>query len=85
MGGAVAKVQKVLDDDKAPTKRPVIPGEVEKTIALARSGLIRNQKKAVINMYRMAQDSDRVRNQIVDEGGVIPLISMSKAKSTEVV
>eukprot|EP00283_Hemiselmis_rufescens_P008870 CAMPEP_0173431438 /NCGR_PEP_ID=MMETSP1357-20121228/9572_1 /TAXON_ID=77926 /ORGANISM="Hemiselmis rufescens, Strain PCC563" /LENGTH=415 /DNA_ID=CAMNT_0014395913 /DNA_START=170 /DNA_END=1413 /DNA_ORIENTATION=+ len=85
MGSAVGKIQKVLDDDNQPTRRPVIPGEVEKTIALARSGLIRNQKKAVINMYRMAQDSDRVRNQIVEEGGVIPLIAMSKAKSSEVV
>jgi|SaaInl85LU_5_DNA_1037374.scaffolds.fasta_scaffold228836_1 hypothetical protein len=57
---------------------------MQAVICAARSGLIRNQKKAVINLYRLSKDSDRIRNQIVDEGAVIPLITMSKAKSAEV-
>jgi len=34
MGGAITKLQKVIDNEKTETKRPVLPGEVEKTIAL---------------------------------------------------
>jgi vacuolar protein 8 len=34
--------------------------------------------------YRLAKDSDRVRNQLVDEGAVVPLINMYHSKSSEV-
>lgn len=34
--------------------------------------------------YRLAKDSDRVRNQLVDEGAVVPLINMYRSKSSEV-
>jgi hypothetical protein len=34
MGAVITTAVKYLDDDKKPQKRPVIPGEVEKTIAL---------------------------------------------------
>ncbi len=36
MGAVITKAVKLLDDDKKPQRRPVIPGEVEKTIALGR-------------------------------------------------
>ena len=62
----------------------MLAGEVEKSIALGRSGLIRNQKKAAINLCRLSKDSDRVRNQIVDEGGIMPLVQMCRSKSQEV-
>lgn len=34
MGGVITSLQKVIDNEKEVKKRPVIPGEVEKTIAL---------------------------------------------------
>lgn len=86
--GATKTVIKVAQavglEEKKEEKRPVLPGEVEKSIAMGRSGLIRNQKKAVINLYRLSRDSDRVRNQIVEEGGLLPLIQMYRSKSSEV-
>ncbi len=86
MGGIIKGAAKVfsLDDEKEPEKRPVVPGEVEKSIVLARSNLIRNQKKAAMNLHRLASDSDHIRYLIVQEGGVVPLINMFKAKSSEV-
>ena len=86
MGGIIASAAKAfsLEDEKEPEKRPVVPGEVEKSIVLARSNLIRNQKKAAINLHRLASDSDHIRYLIVQEGGVVPLINMYKAKSSEV-
>jgi hypothetical protein len=85
MGGAVMKaVQAIGIEEKEEVRKPVLAGEVEKSIALGRSGLIRNQKKAAVNLFRLSKDSDRVRNQIVDEGGILPLIQMCRSKSQEV-
>jgi hypothetical protein len=87
MGGIISGAAKALqldDEEKEPEKRPVVPGEVEKTIVLARSNLIRNQKKAAINLHRLACDSDHVRHLIVQEGGIVPTINMFKSKSSEV-
>eukprot|EP00286_Rhodomonas_abbreviata_P002262 CAMPEP_0181347824 /NCGR_PEP_ID=MMETSP1101-20121128/34081_1 /TAXON_ID=46948 /ORGANISM="Rhodomonas abbreviata, Strain Caron Lab Isolate" /LENGTH=449 /DNA_ID=CAMNT_0023460057 /DNA_START=389 /DNA_END=1734 /DNA_ORIENTATION=+ len=86
--GATKTVIKVAQavglEEKKEERRPAMPGEVEKSIAMGRSGLIRNQKKAAINLYRLSRDSDRVRNQIVEEGGLLPLIQMYRSKSSEV-
>ena len=71
-------------EEKEEVKKPVLAGEVEKSIALGRSGLIRNQKRAAVNLSRLSKDSDRVRNQIVDEGGILPIIQMCRSKSQEV-
>ncbi|KAJ1470270.1 hypothetical protein T484DRAFT_1848436 [Baffinella frigidus] len=77
MGSAVVKVaQSIGLEEKEEEKQAVLPGEVEKSIVLGRSTLIRNQKKSAFNMYRLSKDSDRVRNQLVDEGAVVPLINM---------
>ena len=85
MGGAVMKAAQAVGlEEKEEVKKPVLAGEVEKAIALGRSGLIRNQKKAAVNLARLAKDSDRVRNQIVDEGGILPIIQMCRSKSQEV-
>lgn len=85
MGGAVVKAAQAVGlEEKEEVRKPVLAGEVEKSIALGRSGLIRNQKKAAVNLCRIAKDSDRVRNQIVDEGGIMPLVQMCKSKSGEV-
>mmetsp|Transcript_5720 Transcript_5720/g.20122 ORF Transcript_5720/g.20122 Transcript_5720/m.20122 type:complete len:437 (+) Transcript_5720:53-1363(+) len=85
MGATVIKAaQAVGIEEKPEQKKPVLPGEVEKSIALGRSALIRNQKKAAINLARISKDSDRVRNHIVDEGGLGPLIQMTHSKSLEV-
>lgn len=85
MGGAVVKAAQAVGlEEKEEVKKPVLAGEVEKSIALGRSGLIRNQKKAAVNLWRLSKDSDRVRNQIVDEGGILPLIQMCRSKSQEV-
>jgi HEAT repeat protein len=85
MGGAVVKAAKAVGlEEKEEVKKPVLAGEVEKSIALGRSGLIRNQKRAAVNLCRLAKDSDRVRNQIVDEGGILPIIQMCRSKSQEV-
>ena len=80
----VKAAQAVGLEEKEEVKKPVLAGEVEKSIALGRSGLIRNQKKAAVNLWRLSKDSDRVRNQIVDEGGILPLIQMCRSKSQEV-
>jgi hypothetical protein len=85
MGGAMIKAAQAVGlEEKEEVKKPVLAGEVEKSIALGRSGLIRNQKKAAINLCRLSKDSDRVRNQIVDEGGIMPLVQMCRSKSQEV-
>ena len=86
MGGIIAGAAKALslEDEKEPEKRPVVPGEVEKSIVLARSNLLRNQKKAAFNLHRLAGDSDHIRHLIVQEGGIVPLINMYKCKSSEV-
>mmetsp|Transcript_17611 Transcript_17611/g.42430 ORF Transcript_17611/g.42430 Transcript_17611/m.42430 type:complete len:455 (+) Transcript_17611:90-1454(+) len=85
MGSAVVKVaQSIGLEEKEEEKQAVLPGEVEKSIVLGRSTLIRNQKKSAFNMYRLSKDSDRVRNQLVDEGAVVPLINMYRSKSQEV-
>ncbi len=87
MGGIVSSAVKALaldEEEKEPEKRPIVPGEVEKSIVLARSNLLRNQKKAALNLHRLASDSDHIRHLIVQEGGVVPLINMYKCKSSEV-
>ncbi len=44
MGAVVTKAVKLLEDDKKPQRRPVIPGEVEKTIALGKlNDFLKNQ------------------------------------------
>jgi len=85
MGGAVVKAAQAAGlEEKEEVRKPVLAGEVEKSIALGRSGLIRNQKKAAVNLCRLAKDSDRVRRQIIDEGGILPLVQMCRSKSQEV-
>ena len=51
---------------------------------LGRSSLVRNQRKSAINLHRLAGDSDHVRWQICQEGGIPPLVQMFKSKSSEV-
>lgn len=60
-----------------------LPSEIAKSVALSRSGLIRNQKMAALNLYRLSQISHDARLHIVYEGGLLPLTAMSKSKSLE--
>ena len=75
------------DDAAGPKggKKPVGFAEVEKTIALGRSGLVKNQLRAATNLKRLALDGDnKVLDRIVSEGGLYPLMSMFKSKSKSV-